>query len=680
MVYNQNGVGVGTAGVTWYALSDAGNLNHLVELTITDNGTDFTASANVWLCRIDTGGGGTASALPTLAIMMVMLGGAMGVMGVVVKRERTRLTYWLLAGLLVSGAVLVVSMETGTVEAFTFDPGSLPDCPAQTNNSHITNIHVDWETTTTGQPPTNAGIPLDVTLATFLGSPSHAYTDQPTDANGIATIDTKPQGWVAGKVTQINFDTSALSLTGYNWILVYKLEGGSWQEVGNADISQFAATTFAPDYLMSNNQAYFLLRACDLATLAECQGLATPVPPTATPAPPTPTLGPTSTPIPGSNLPPVVSGCDVVITNAAAKIRRGPNDLDLRYDWENNTTDLGHGTGRFPARVFVVNSDESNRNWYGFVHPTWRTNSLSWVADVGAELQDNNGNSCSVPDFTGQYLPGNNNWTSQPMFTAKPFEWFYQGYNFRGFGIPNSLDYSSIPDCAHPGLDFFASTTNDGQTLATQNIFVRAMNAGTIVGIGHISQVSNDASTGQDVHDSSPTKWGTIRSAQLGLTGNYNIVIRTGGYFVMYGHLASIEDDLYVGKPINAGDFIGILYDQSDNTHLHMEVRTYPTTTGEVRAHFGAIERASDVPTFVSDPMYFFDVSLRGTGSAFTFANPGCVQNTPFTVNQYQNAKFDSAATGSHLFKYLVRNEVYLMRFDAVNGWSVGSVAPSPNP
>ncbi len=79
------------AGVIWYALSEADNLNHLVELTITDNGSDFSASANVWLCRIDTGGGGTASALPTLAIMMVMLGGAMSVMGVVVKKERTRL-------------------------------------------------------------------------------------------------------------------------------------------------------------------------------------------------------------------------------------------------------------------------------------------------------------------------------------------------------------------------------------------------------------------------------------------------------------------------------------------------------------------------------------------------------------------------------------------------------------
>ncbi len=119
------------AGVTWYALSDADNLNHLVELTFTENGTDFSASVNVWLCHIDTGSGGTASALPTLAIMMVMLGGAMGVMGIVVKKERTRLTYWLLAGLLVSGALLVVSMDTGTVEAFTFDPGTLPDCPAQ---------------------------------------------------------------------------------------------------------------------------------------------------------------------------------------------------------------------------------------------------------------------------------------------------------------------------------------------------------------------------------------------------------------------------------------------------------------------------------------------------------------------------------------------------------------------
>ena len=295
----------------WYKLSDVNLVNGLVlDIGSPDTNGDYTTGAEVYMCH-DTSG--TASALPssqnaTVALLIFMLSGSLAGTAIVLRHKDRRIPavicVLLAVGIAVSGGLLIGGQSAGVVSADVFDPGSLPSCAQGINDSFITNIHFNWETTDGQTAPSNASLSLIVKLATFLGNPSHTYTPT-TDTSGIATVDTTTEGWFAAKVLELQINTGSLNLAGYNWILIYKLENGTWQEVGNDTVGNFATRNFTFDYTMNNNQAHFLLRACGKATITECQGLVTPVPPT-----PTPTVA-TDTPIPSPSATAVVTNGSV---------------------------------------------------------------------------------------------------------------------------------------------------------------------------------------------------------------------------------------------------------------------------------------------------------------------------------------------------------------------------------
>ncbi len=73
--------------------------------------------------------------------------------------------------------------------------------------------------------------------------------------------------------------------------------------------------------------------------------------------------------------------------------------------------------------------------------------------------------------------------------------------------------------------------------------------------------------------------------------GGKSVVIEYGGYRVVYGHvIAGVE----VGQKVAAGDVIGTIQDQGDNSHLHLEVRQ---------------SRNHDI---FFNPLYLFDPEVAG--------------------------------------------------------------------
>jgi hypothetical protein len=113
---------------------------------------------------------------------------------------------------------------------------------------------------------------------------------------------------------------------------------------------------------------------------------------------------------------------------------------------------------------------------------------------------------------------------------------------------PNSLDY---PRGFHNGVDIFMPISS--------NIF--AMSNGIVVGIG----------VGDDTEKTHQAWGGTLGEDTTG----YAVLIRHGHLYVLYGHLKTISDAIWVGAPVDAGMLIGTL-GSFNEPHLHIEVHMAP--------------------------------------------------------------------------------------------------------
>jgi hypothetical protein len=306
-----------------------------------------------------------------------------------------------------------------------------------------------------------------------------------------------------------------------------------------------------------------------------------------------------TTPYLNPSLPPESQSCSITAWNGAI-LRSGPSDDDT------DVTNLLYPN--LPVKARARATDEAGNNWVGFSHPdTARQDYLTWVR-VGtgqATVSPANCNN-SLPDFNTQ---PNNSYSPSLLITTSPLRAINQTpptIDQKGFGVIDPL-YNNLPGSRHPGFDFFAPSP-------TSNVQILAVTGGIVVGIGRAQFPT--------LH---PATWGTTE-------GGFNLIVRTDGYFLLYGHLASIDPSIYLGARVGPGAVLGTLWDQGSNTHLHLEVRTFrhdnkvvqmaatlPQNERPLRCRFGAIIPSASAnataghpkPRLATDPMKF--VVIRGT-------------------------------------------------------------------
>jgi hypothetical protein len=284
---------------------------------------------------------------------------------------------------------------------------------------------------------------------------------------------------------------------------------------------------------------------------------------------------------------------------AGAITRRGPNNVspniqDLILNTAPNATASG-----IPVRVRAY--DESGATWVGFVDPALQAHRdyLSWIPYNKVTLSPND--LSSVPEWRVQSdnvwseKLGQTMWLTDLPIQGSAFDAakeYHYSYARRDFGLYPDLNGW------HTGFDFFPieMTPND-------NVNVLASAPGIVVGIG-VAQTPNVP----------PATWGAVGHNGMG----YNIVIRTGKHFVLYGHLREIAPSLYLGARVGPGALLGKLITQTttdgDNTHLHLEVRGFTTdkmSLGPVSCLFGAIKDVANAQPRFIDPLRY--IYARGS-------------------------------------------------------------------
>ncbi|GEM_PF-3346305 len=380
----------------------------------------------------------------------------------------------------------------------------------------------------------------------------------------------------------------------------------------------------------------------------------------------------TSNPISGSNhivqgictvhtciVPSTISNCKVTVNATGVNLRRGPSIDDLSICM------LTQGN-EFDARAKAT--DEDGQLWYGVVDAINRPGYLSWVSANFSSLSPCDISALADRDFSTS-TSSDQNWEEALVFTNKPLNAFAtndpNGNAFRGFGFVDSDAYSTIPLCAHPGMDFFPSS---GDAAGTS---VLAAVSGTIVGMGKYDP--------DPVKIIPPATWGAVG-------GGYNIIIRTGRHYVLYGHLESIEPYYYLGAYVYAGERIGSLAVQPSNTHLHLEVRDFATADFTppvpVRPRFGAVNSTITTgrnPSLATDPILFLPSSQQGSFNS-TDNEPTCTNEI---APEYALDRYNGASIGGASFNYTVRSDLRLKCFNLINGGAGGTepgfcISPRP--
>jgi predicted outer membrane repeat protein len=364
-------------------------------------------------------------------------------------------------------------------------------------------------------------------------------------------------------------------------------------------------------------------------------------------------------------------GLKLGIATSGAQIRFGPsaNNPYLAGAAPTFTAVTLNTSANNQYPVLAKATDETGLVWYGYVHPN-RPGLLSWSVRDSAGTTYTSvipaGGEVNLPDFS---IPGTMAvepaWgTSSLAFTKEPFPLRTTGAAFRGFGIFNNTDYGTIPGCRHPGVDFFPSAGD------VAGVRVGALADGIVVGIGRDFETTNF----------NPAAWGATKANALAANaGKFNFVIRTGGHFVLYGHLESVEQWFYVGARVRAGDVIGTLIQQTGNTHLHLEVRSFTSTQlslspRPVLTSFGAINRAStEKPDRAVDPLAFVANKPSTPSSSVPNAGGTC-GSTPisYTADTYTNIPLGAAA-----FSMVVNQSTYQQCISIVTNTT--AVVPASN-
>lgn len=293
-----------------------------------------------------------------------------------------------------------------------------------------------------------------------------------------------------------------------------------------------------------------------------------------------------------------------------------------------------------------------NNQWVGYTHPA-RPEYLSWTLVSGLSSTPN---LTGVLDLTPQ---ADNNYANALTITQLPLRKLDPTATYgtvqKGFGLFDSQYTGTYSGSRHPGIDFFGTPTTD----------VMAATGGIVVGIGTAGS-------------SHPGSWGAIP--------NQNLVIRTGGYFLLYGHMQTIDPSIYLGARVGPGAVLGTLYTQGPgiNTHLHLEVRLFKPEqmtaasgySQPVYCNYGQIVKnavlASDghhpKPYLATDPMRF--INWRGSTTPPPSGSNERVYQGALLLVDDEVVSFD----------YRVGDDLDQKSFNIVKNVAFAVISPNPAP
>ncbi len=135
-----------------------------------------------------------------------------------------------------------------------------------------------------------------------------------------------------------------------------------------------------------------------------------------------------------------------------------------------------------------------------------------------------------------------------------------QSIHALGINPQGSLNY---PKGTHNGSDLFVHDPSN--PTEADWVIVSSMGDGIVVGM-HGTGFNTDHSVWGGAETNAPTP-------PFGDAG-YAVIVRYGHLYVLYAHLAFIEDYIYVGAPLAAGQQIGI-QGKFNSRHAHIEVHSY---------------------------------------------------------------------------------------------------------
>lgn len=290
---------------------------------------------------------------------------------------------------------------------------------------------------------------------------------------------------------------------------------------------------------------------------------ATFVMPPATPTPsPTPTRTPSPTPTP---LPSCVFDATTLIYYRAP-ITGNPRQGTLQYS----------STYNFVANQRFV--DHTTQIWY-------RISSVELDSQPGVN-QDTvvaNSGGVWVPSFgspiSGYGCNGGNSIPLSNMYTMSSHSWSAFSVPFGGWPVdvqsicdttttPREIHALGIgspslyPRNTHTGVDLFVPNSSN-------NVQVRSLGAGIVVGIGRGTSAS---------FPFTHAYWGASTLLVSGqLSDGWSVIVRHGHLFVLYGHLATLDANIWVGRTIPLGTILGTQGSFNDR-HLHIEVHSFGST------------------------------------------------------------------------------------------------------
>lgn len=321
------------------------------------------------------------------------------------------------------------------------------------------------------------------------------------------------------------------------------------------------------------------------------------------------------------------------VAQIGGEVRRGPSEDDLVV-----TPNIAS-----PIAVRARAFDEAGGIWYGFEHPN-RRNVLSWLKSTDVNFTGG----CVGNDLPDLSIRPNNDYGDSLTITHLPLRTLANREQI-GFAWFNAGQYGSTGGW-HTGFDFFPPPDTT-PPIQNDNVDVLAVAGGIVVGIGEAES------------SAPPGNWGAAGAGSDG----YNLIVRTGRYFLLYGHLGEVHPSLHLGARVGAATVLGKLIPQlagaDDNTHLHLEVRGFTLDQlngleAPVRCGFGSVHTDSAEKPRGIDPMRF--VQQRGLytstdGSGFDHyvgARLLSASGTSVTFNYFGYANWDGEDTATKCFRF----------------------------
>ncbi|MCU0496191.1 MAG: M23 family metallopeptidase [Anaerolineae bacterium] len=193
----------------------------------------------------------------------------------------------------------------------------------------------------------------------------------------------------------------------------------------------------------------------------------------------------------------------------------------------------------------------------------------------GSGCQNGNG----LPIDTTYTIP-NHSWAAfniaTPLFAQWPIDIteICSGTGLREIHALGFGDAASYPRNTHNGIDLYVTDVTNPNDLPT--VVVQSIDVGIVVGIGITTWDSREQRYIPDISNThanwgaSSQRYGDPSQEQAG----YSVIIRHGHFYVLYGHLHTISDDLWVGKGVSSGTNLGTL-GKFNERHLHIEIHSY---------------------------------------------------------------------------------------------------------